>query len=114
MERTDVDLILSRAAQLLLSRDREPEGAMHLFQLAGRFVEVLEELSSQLASVLIPPNTSRGFWLAASKGFFEKHLRSSDSIVIQRILESGRNDVIQTFQVLLNLADFIDLSAQGR
>lgn len=114
MERQVVDNIVFHAGQQLLSRDKELEGALHLFLSAGRFVEVLSELMGQLAQVLDPQHPQRAFWIAAAQGFYEQHLRPGNSYVVQRIEESGRMDLVSSFHVLLNLTAFVDLAAQGR
>jgi hypothetical protein len=53
LKETQVGLLLSRSAYHLLAR-KETEAALHLYLLAGRYCEVVEELCAQTAAVLVP------------------------------------------------------------
>ena len=97
-----------------MQRDGEPEGALHLFQLAGRFVEVITEMTARLADVFAPTHAGRQFWVAASQGFYDRHLRPGQGLVLQQLEHSGRSDVVRSFVTMLNLIAFVDLAAQKR
>eukprot|EP01041_Mallomonas_annulata_P004894 gene4894-9761_t len=116
MDTVDIEHLLCHSAQLLLTREKEPEGALHLYQLAGRYADVLTEMMSQLVAVFDPAQSQsqRAFWMAAAQGFYERHLKGGNSFVLRRLEEQGRSDVVHTFQTLSNLFLVVDLRMQGR
>ena len=86
-----VDNLLARAAYYLLTTVRDAEGAIHLYQLAGRYADVMQEMITQLCTVLVPPHSHRDFWRKAAIAFSDTFLRA------------GLGPVVLVLQVSLTL-----------
>jgi hypothetical protein len=119
-------LLVHSAAYLSSTGTRLPR-VLQFYELAGNFVEVLEELNDQLAKVLIPPRVSssflvaqqpqgRDFWLQFSVDFNEKHFVGGDNLgtVVKTLSAMGRGELMHVFQLLLKLAHFVKLHQEKK
>jgi hypothetical protein len=136
-ERSYVDLLLSRAAYSFITVHRNPEEALRLYYLGGRYVEVVEELCNQLSLHFVPASSSsqssgkRKYWIEAAVQFFTCHLRigaaaeplfvlhghegtEKDSAIRKSIEQHGRLELLLTFCTLLNLSYFVELVSEKR
>lgn len=136
-DRSYVDLLLSRAAYTFITVHRNPEEALRLYYLGGRYIEVVEELCNQLALHFVPSGGSnqstgkRKYWIEAAVHFFTDHLRigaspeplfvlpghegnEKDSAIRKSIEQHGRLELLQTFCTLLNLSYFVELVSEKR
>lgn len=141
-DRNFVDLLLSRAAYTFITVHRNPEEALRLYYLGGRYVEVVEELCNQLSLNFVPPsgghssNAKRAYWIEASVEFFSSHLRigathdpqrlpvfelntsngesEKGSMIRKSIEQHGRLELLDTFCTLLNLSFFVNHVTEKR
>lgn len=136
-DRAFVDLLLSRAAYAFITVHRNPEEALRLYYLGGRYIEVVEELCSQLSLSFVPDSQGkRKYWIEAATEFYSSHLRIGavfnpsarplfelrgpndaaeiGSFIRKTIEQQGRSDLLETFCTLLNLCYFSDLVNERR
>ena len=120
--------LLGRAAVRLLQSSMYRPRVIQFYELAGRYVEVLDELNDQLAKVLIPPRASssflskpqqsqdREFWIKFCSDFNEKHFVGGDNLgtVVKTLSAKGRSELIHVFQLLLKLTHFVKLHHEKR
>ena len=122
MSEDKMNHLLVHAATLLSSDGSHLPRVIQFYELAGCYIEVLEELNDQLSKVLIPPkgNSSsvsrphvqeREFWLRFCHDFNEKHFSGGDSLgsVIKALNAMGRVELMHVFHLLLKLSQFIQL-----
>ena len=133
---SQVELLLTRSAYHMLTQRREPEAAIHLYLLAGRYAEVLQELCSQLVGVLIPQVTadrsimafggsprarsqqqrvhshevSRAQWRTMGEHFIEQYLQvqEGNSVVLKSLTQSGDRALVDSLLLLNGLFAFVD------
>ncbi len=108
-----VDDLLSRAAHYLLTTARDAEGAIHLYQLAGRYADVLQELISQIGIVLVPPHNDRAFWKNAAVSFYDTFIQKGLGPVVLLLQKLDQAHLAKTLGDLLNLCSFIELFTEG-
>lgn len=120
LTRDQIDSLLVHAGRVLLDKGGpEVEGGLHLLMLGGSYVDVLNELNRRLAMNMLPETTTstpehegfRAFWLAACKGFYERHIQNS-SIISNKLEESGYSSLIHTYRVLISLSTFFELTSK--
>lgn len=109
-----VDELLSKAAHYLLNTARDAEGAIHLYQLAGRYADVIQEIVNQLGIVLVPPHKDRAFWKSAATSFYDTFIRKGLSPVVLILQKSEQIHLAKTLGDILNLCSFIDLFTEGQ
>jgi len=109
-----VDELLSRAAHYLLNTARDAEGAIHLYQLAGRYADVVQEIVNQLGIVLIPPHNDRTFWKTTATTFYDTFIRKGLGPVVLILQRSEQMHLAKTLGDILNLCSFIDLFTEGK
>eukprot|EP01038_Epipyxis_sp_PR26KG_P006682 gene6682-9166_t len=142
MDSTQIDLLLARVAYNMLMQRKDSEAAIFLYQLAGRYVEVVDEMCNQLSYHLFPidrqasstgttPNmTSRDYWYTFTDAFISKYLpnvndnnlishgnnsnNSNNNMIYNKLVESGNKDIIDTMQILFRLYDFVDACLEQR
>lgn len=130
---TQIELLLARSAYHLLTQRQEAEAAIYLYLLAGRYCEVVEELCTQLANVLVPqvhPVTKqrlqshevvRRHWQEVAENFIARYLHTGDgqphaggdSAVIHALTLSGNRGLADTLIVLTLLFPFVDAAVGG-
>lgn len=113
MSAENVDLLLARAAYLKLTRDIDPQGALFMYSLADRYIDVIEILSSQLITGIInEKGRSRAFKIA--REFYDKYLRGTQGYVINQLERFGRLDLARTLEFLLNVCSLFDEVSNGK
>lgn len=113
---SQVDYLLSRAAYHLLTELHSAESGILLYQLAGRYADVVTEMVNQLAQVATTPATDsqRVFWLDMSSSFFEEHVRAGDSQVVLLLEQEDQLGLVKILETTLDSCKFFDLAADGR
>ena len=128
--------LLMHTAAVLSSTASQIPRVIQFYELAGAYVESLEELNDQLAKVLIPSGAGvggsstgsgflsmrgghnqqqamqeRDFWLQFSTDFNAKHFVGGDNLgtVVKSLSAMGRIELMHIFQLLLKLAHFVKL-----
>jgi len=109
-----VDELLSRAAHYLLNTARDAEGAIHLYQLAGRYADVIQEMVNQMGIVLIPPHNDRAFWKATATSFYDTFIRKGLGPVVLILQKSEQMHLAKTLGDILTLCSFIDLFTEAK
>ncbi|KAJ1431638.1 hypothetical protein B484DRAFT_478882 [Ochromonadaceae sp. CCMP2298] len=131
-----VGLLLSRAA-FHLSQRQETEAALHLYLLAGRYCEVVEELCARTAAVLMPhfvderaraPGSlgsmgspgrqldrahqqRRESWRVLGEEFIDCYLRDADGAptpAMRALTQGGARVAVDSLVVLASLFPFVD------
>jgi hypothetical protein len=115
----EVDQFLASCAYTLLSEQpsshTDVTRAIHYYQLAGRTVEVLEEVCRQVAAVL--PHTtspSRTYWIQWSTEYYRHYIDGGHGQVIQNLQSEGQIEVAKTLQGLLHISMIYQLAEQGQ
>lgn len=125
LEREMVNTILARTAYSLTTVQRETQLGIRLYELAGMYVEVLEELCNQLSLCMIltpsqlgssgsQKQAAREYWKEACIAFYDRLLDSSSAgnaavgVVTDTLQQAGRLGLRVTFETLLNLCMFTD------
>lgn len=124
MDQQDVDYMLSKAAHYLLTQARDSKGAVHVYQLAGRYYDALEEMIVQLGVELVPSNGATGAqqtreaWIQQCKGFFERTVGNHRQLQMAPMMHrlSSRDSRVEvlaaTLEVMLHLCQFMDACSQ--
>lgn len=128
-----VELLLSRCALNTLTQRRDAECAVFLYQLAGKYSEVLHEMCNQLADHLMTTaaesaqaaasennnNTGAGssrsvrsMWYELCADFGHRFLQS-DCLVLRSVQSAGAQVLVDTFFALLRLYAYVDLCCDG-
>jgi hypothetical protein len=125
LDRDMVNTTLARTAYSLTTVQRETQLGIKLYELAGMYVEVLEELCNQLSLCMIltpaqqtssgsQKQAAREHWKEACVEFYDRLLDSSSSgggaggVVTDTLQQAGRLGLRVTFETLLNLCMFTD------
>ena len=121
LEREMVNTILARTAYSLITVKRETQLGIRLYELAGMYVEVLEELCNQLSLVMVlsPPASrakqeAREYWKESCISFYDQLMDDASSeggasgVVTEKLQQAGRLGLRHTFEILLNLCMFVD------
>ncbi|CAE7524707.1 unnamed protein product, partial [Symbiodinium microadriaticum] len=129
LEREVVNTILARTACSLTTVKRETQLGIKLYELAGMYVEVLEELCNQLSLFMIlpaggPPSSqktaAREYWRDKCIEFYDRLLDGSTAaggtggVVTDKLQQAGRLALRVTFETLLNLWMFVDRCYERR
>ena len=127
LPREDVHFLLAKAAHYLLTQTRDSQGAVHAFQLAGRFEDAIEEMVNQVGQVLVPPAGAavsavalREQWVHQCKSFNDTALggRMHLAPLLQRLNTGSRPNRLETLaatlEVMLGLCSFVDAYCQTR
>ncbi len=111
-----VDALLSRAAYFLLTELHSAEGGILMYQLAGRYADVVTEMINQLAQVATctANDSQRQYWVAMCSAFFEEHVRAGDSQVVLLLEEEEQLGLVKVLETTLDSCRFFDLAADGR
>ena len=111
-----VDHLLCRAAYMLLIELHNPENGIYLYQLAGRYADVITELMNQLSELAVPPRhaSQRAFWKDMAMSFFNKHLKRGTGPVVLLLEEEEQLGLVKAFETLLSLCGFFDLVSEGK
>jgi hypothetical protein len=120
---TQVEVLLARAAYHMLTQRKEAEAAIYLYLLAGRYSEVVEELCTQLAAVLIPAErggaqslhaqeVARTQWHTLSENFIERYIQGGDAqtqtVVLHTLTVTGGRGLVDALLLLTNMFHFVD------
>jgi hypothetical protein len=123
---TQVELLLARAAYHMLTQRKEAEAAIYLYLLAGRYSEVVEELCTQLAAVLIPAarggaqslhgqEVARTQWHTLSENFIERYIQGgggesqqTQTVVLHTLTVTGGRGLVDALLLLTNMFHFVD------
>ncbi len=134
-----VNGLLARAAFRLLTESRESERAIYLYQLAGRYTDVLDEMCNQLSAVLVPPSVSFGQpggvsakqqyqqqqynvsqsafreqWRSLGESFITRYLRgATQSAIMHQLTQSGAQELADELCTLVNLFSSVDAFAES-
>ena len=109
----NVDLLLARAAYLKLTKDIDPDGALHLYSLAGRYKDVIEILTSQLTTGIVNEK-GRLKAFKEAKEFYEKYLANNKGHVVAQLESLGRLDLARSLEFLLNICSLFDMISSGK
>lgn len=114
LDRDTIHLILARCAFEVLHVKRDPETAIYFYKLSGRFLDALDELSTQLAGVVTTQEgAGRAHWLNVSTEFFDAYVRSGTGPLAEAVQRDGRGDLVNTFLQLLNVSSFVTSYIEG-
>ena len=131
LAREVVNAVLARAAYHLITVQRENQLGIKLYELAGMYVEVLEELCNQLSLSMILPSSAgrtssshraeeREYWRETCVAFYDRLLDGSTAaggtggVVTEKLQQAGRLSLRVTFETLLNLWLFVDKCYERR
>ena len=121
-----IDLLLNSCAFNLLTYRKDIESAIYFYELAGQYIEVIEQLCLQLSNVFMPPQlhssdpqsmqtyaNNRDKWRSISKQFIIDFLQpssSSPSAVDDQVnvASSGYVALRDSLLVIMSLLDFVD------
>lgn len=102
-----VDLLLARTAFVKMSRDADAAGAVHFYSLAGRFIDAIEVLTTQLAQAFVVERGTEEAIICA-RDFHRTFLVSNQGPVVDQLHRFGRSELIRNLEYLLNLAAFFE------
>ena len=109
----NIDLLLARAAYLKLTKDIDPEGALHMYSLAGRYKDVMEILGHQLtAGIVNEKGRLKAF--REAREFYEKYLANNKGHVVSQLESLGRLDLARSLEFLLNICSLFDMISSGK
>ena len=111
IEGPQIDSILSRTAYNLLTQSGNAESAIYIYQLAGRYSEVLEELCSQLSCYLMSSNTAVShspgqYWKSFAETFIKKYIKAN-SAVMYNLKQTGSQGLVDSLIILTKLYDVV-------
>jgi len=109
-----VNNLLSTAAHHLLSLERDAEGAIFLYQLAGHYADVVHEMINQLGMVMMPPHSDRNHWLHMCSSFYETYIVRGLGPVAQTLQKSHLTHLSKALGDVLALCSFHDLHSAGK
>ena len=111
---SEVSDLLCAASDEALRRGNGRDAA-ELLSLAGRYVELLSLLNTELASLLVIEDPSdqellekRVFWRTAGDNFHSIHLAGGRNHVLANLEAQNRVDLTLTFALIMNLMVFFD------
>lgn len=114
LDRDIIHILLARCAFEVLHVKRDPETAIYFYKLSGRFLDALDELSTQLAGVVTTKEGSaREHWLKLATEFFDTYVRLGTGPLAEAVQQNGRTDLLNTFLQLLNVSSFISSYVEG-
>ena len=110
---SEVSDLLCAASDEALRRGNGRDAA-ELLSLAGRYVELLSLLNTELASLLVIEDPDqemlekRVFWRTAGDNFHSIHLTGGRNHVLANLEARNRVDLTSTFALIMNLMVFFD------
>ena len=113
---------MAQTAYSLITTRRDLVRGIQLYDLAGMYVEVLEELCNQLSLVALQSRSSSAatassaaFWKEYCEQFYQKmNSETRGAAIANRLQQEGRLHLRVLFETLLNLCLFVDLYSERR
>lgn len=122
LEREVIQRVLAQTAYSLITSRRDLLRGIQLYELAGMYVEVIEELCNQLSLVALTTSarsqdakSTRTFWKEYCEGFYQKlNSQTRGAAIAARLQQEGRLNLRVLFETLLNVCLFVDLHGERR
>jgi hypothetical protein len=122
LDREIIQRVMAQTAYSLITTRRDLVRGIQLYDLAGMYVEVLEELCNQLSLVALQSRSSASaatspaaFWKEYCEQFYQKmNSETRGAAIANRLQQEGRLHLRVLFETLLNLCLFVDLHSERR